>query len=76
MTDVLVKPTNRHQFLDASFCHHYHLKEGIPYSQALRLSRICSENESFDKHGNDLERCLMEKGYNKKMKRKKILRAR
>ena len=54
----------------------YHCKKGIPYSRALRLSRICSNNENFDKRYNDLEKCLMERGYNEKMIRKQILRAR
>ena len=54
MTDLFVKPTDT-QFLDSSSSHPYHCKKGIPYSQAIRLNRICSDNESFDKHCNDLE---------------------
>ena len=76
MTDLFVKPTDTHQFLDPSSSHPYHCKKGIPYSQALRLNRICSDNESFDKRCNDLEGWLMERGYNGKMIRKQILRAR
>ena len=48
----------------------------IPYSQALRLNRICSETNSFDKRCNDLERFLLERGYSSKLVRKEILRAR
>ena len=69
-------PTDTHQFLDPSSSHPYHCKKGIPYSQALRLNRICSDNESFDKRCNNLEGWLMERGYNGKMIRKQILRAR
>ena len=76
MADLSVKPTDTHQFLDPSFSHPYHCKKGIPYSQALRLNRICSDNESFDKRCNDLEGWLMERGYNGKMIRKQILKAR
>ena len=76
MTDLFVKPTDTHQFLDHSSSHPYHCKKGIPYSQALRLNRICSDNESFDKRCNDLEGCLMERGYKGKMLRKQVLRAR
>ena len=76
MTDLFVKPTDTHQFLDPSSSHPYHFKKGIPYSQVLRLNRICSDNESFDKRCNDLEGWLMERGYNGKMIRKQILRAR
>ena len=55
MTDLFVKPTDTHQFLDPSSSHHYHCKKRIPYSQALRLNRICSDNESFDNCCNNLE---------------------
>ena len=57
-TDLFVKPTDMHQFLDPASCHPYHCKKRIPYSQALRLSRICSDNEIFDRHCNDLEKWL------------------
>ena len=76
MTDFFVKPTNPHQFQDLSSSHPYHCKKGTPYIQALRLTRICSDNETFDKRRNDLEGWLMERGYNRKMIRKQILRAR
>ena len=38
-TDLFVKPTDTHQFLDPTSSHSYHCKKGIPYSQALRLNR-------------------------------------
>ena len=76
MTDLFVKPADTHQFLDPSSSHPYHRKKGIPYSQALGLNRICPDNESFDKRCNDLEGWLMERGYNRKMIRKQILRVR
>ena len=60
VTDLFIKPTNTHQILDPSSSHPYHCKEGIAYSQSLRLNRIYSDNESFDKLCNDLERWLME----------------
>ena len=59
MTYLFVKPTDTHQFLDPSYSHPYHCKKEVPYSQALRLNRICSDNESFDKRCNDLEGWLM-----------------
>ena len=75
-TDLYVKPTDSHQYLQSSSCHPFHCKKGIPYSQALRLNRICSETNSFDKRCNDLERFLLETEYSSKMVRKEILRAR
>lgn len=47
-TDHYIKPTDTHQYLHASFCHAFHSKKWIPYSQTLRLNRICSENLFFD----------------------------
>ena len=65
-TNLFVKPTDTHQFLDAISSHPYQCKKSIPYSQVLRLNRIWSDNENFDKR-KDLEKWLMERGYNKKM---------
>ena len=71
-TDLFVKPTDTHQFLDPTSCHPYHCKKGIPYSQALRLNRICSDNGTFHRRYNDLEKWLMERSYNEKIIRKQI----
>ena len=70
-----VKPTDTHQSLDPTSCHRYHCKKGIRYSQALRLS-ICSDSETFDRRCNDLEKWLMDRGYNEKMITKQKLSAR
>ena len=64
MTDLFVKPSDTNQFLDPSSSHPYHCKKGIPFSQALRLNRICSDNGTFNKSCNDLVQWLLEKGYN------------
>ena len=76
VTDLFIKPTDTHQYLDASSCHVYHCKSSIPYSQALRLNRICSEGKFFDNRCNQLESWLMERGYNAKLVRRKVLEAR
>ena len=41
-TDLHIKATDTHHFLDSTFCHSYHYKKSIPFSQALRYNRICS----------------------------------
>ena len=43
-TDVYQKPTDTHPYLNCTSAHPEHLKRSIPYSQALRLRRICSSN--------------------------------
>ena len=62
-TDLFVKPTDTHQFFLPNLVT---VKKELPYSQALRLNRICSDNEDFDKHCNDLGKWLMERGHNEK----------
>ena len=42
ITDLHVKQTDSHQYLDPSSRHPYHCTKSIPYSRALRISRICS----------------------------------
>ena len=74
-TDLYVKTTGSHQYLLSSSCYPFYCKKGIPYSQGLRLNRICSNNEFFDKRCNDLEKYLLKRGYIEKMIRKEKLRA-
>ena len=75
-TDLFVKPTDTHQYLEFSSCHPDHCKTSIPFSQALRLNRICSKVSSFDRRCNDLEHWLIKRGYDEKIVRRKILDAR
>ena len=72
---MFVNPTDTHQFLDRTSCYLYYGKKGIHYNQTLRLKRICSDNDNFDKRCNELESWLLEKCYSEKMVRKQVLRA-
>ena len=76
ITDVYIKPTDTHQYLHASSCHVFHSKKSVPFSQALRFNRICSENAFFDKRCNELEVWLKSRGYSDKTVRSQILEAR
>ena len=57
--DLYIKPTDIQQYLHASSCHGFYSKKSIPYSPALRINRICSENSFFDKRCNDLEKKIL-----------------
>ena len=57
-TDLFIKCTDTHKLSDPTSCHPYQCKKGIPYSQAIRLNRICSDNKTFDRRCNDLEKWL------------------
>ena len=74
-TDFYIKLTGTHQYLHATSCYVYHSKTSIPYSQALRLNSICSENSLYNKRYNESELWLRERGYSDKLVRK-ILKAR
>ena len=49
-TDLYIKPTDDHQHLNCQSSHPHHIKVSIPYSQALRVSRICSSENDFRAH--------------------------
>ena len=46
-TNVLFKSTDTHQYLQKSSCHPWHVRKDIQYEQALGISRICSDEETF-----------------------------
>ena len=46
-TSVFYKPTDSHSYLLYSYSHPNHTKQSIPFSQFLRLRRLCSEDEDF-----------------------------
>ena len=48
-TDLYIKPTERHQYLNYTSSHPEHTKISVVYSRALRLSRICLEEKDFIK---------------------------
>ena len=76
LTDLYIKSVDTHQYLEFSSCHVYHSKKSIQYSQALSFNRICSEKRFFDKRCNQLECWLKDRGYNEKVVRQQILKAR
>ena len=45
-TDLHTKKTDKHQFLSPKSCHPKHCSRSIPYSQAIRLKRICSSESN------------------------------
>ena len=47
-TDIFIKETDSRKYIDFKYCHPRHCLNNIPYSQALRLKRLCSEPEVFE----------------------------
>ena len=62
-TDLFTKPTDTHQYLHKYSCHPAHCKSTIAYSQALRLRRICSDDDTYLKRAEELKEYLVHRGY-------------
>ncbi|KAL8565389.1 hypothetical protein ACOMHN_029084 [Nucella lapillus] len=62
-SDLHVKPTNAAMILPFNSCHPRHCPRSIPYSQCLRLRRICSEDSVFEKRCQELKVKLQRRGY-------------
>ena len=75
-SDLHIKPTDTHQFLNLTSCHPYHYNKGITHSQALRYSKISSGNNRFDQRCNDLDKWLMKRSCSARMVKTQILKAR
>ena len=62
-TDLNIKSTYRHQFLHYTLSYPDHTKRSIIYSQALRISRICSNKSDFLKHLESMKSWFEVSGY-------------
>jgi predicted GIY-YIG superfamily endonuclease len=74
-TDIYSKPTDKHQYLLPTSCHPKHCIKNIPYSQALRIRRICSDDERFLERSEELAKHLIYRGYDKDLIAEAIQRA-
>ena len=75
-TDLFCKPTDTHQYLHKKSCHPWHTKKAIPYSQALRLGRICSDDRQLRDRLRDLAGWLKARGYEESLITEQIDKAR
>ena len=66
-TDLHIKPTDGHQFLHHKSSHPNHIKNSIPYSQALRISRLCSSQKDFSAHISNLKDWFLARNYPQKV---------
>ena len=65
-TDLHTKATDKHQFLSPKSCHPRHCSRSIPYSQAIRIKRICSTENTQNHRLNELRKHLLKRGYKNK----------
>ena len=50
------KPTDAYQHFNFKSCHPPHAKRAIPYSEGLRLKRVCNSENAFEKRLGELKR--------------------
>ena len=62
-TDLHVKDTDRHQYLHFNSSHPDHTKRSIIYSQALRLAKICTFENNFLRHREEMKSWFQRRGY-------------
>ena len=53
-TDLYTKPTDAHSYLYYTSCHPPHTKTSLPYSQAIRICRICTNTTDREKRLDDM----------------------
>ena len=74
-TDLYTKPTDKHLYRQPSSCHPKHITRNIPYSLAVRLRRICSEDTDLESQTKELTQQLKDRGYKTKNITDQITRA-
>ena len=74
-TGLYTKPTDAHMYLHFTSFHPKHQNTSIPYSQAIRLRRICSTPELFKEATQNLATNLHERGYPRQLIRSAIQKA-
>lgn len=62
-TSIYYKPTDSHSYLPYDSCHPKHVLDSIPFSQFLRLKRICSENCDFLSQSTKMLNFFINRGY-------------
>ena len=75
-TDLFCKPSDTHQYLHRKSCHPWHTKGAIPFSQALRIRRICSDDTSFQSWLGELSGWFQKRGYEESFVQQQIGRVR
>ena len=70
------EPTDRNNYLPFESAHPYHCKKGLPYSQFLRIRRICSKPFDFKQNCAVKAAQLRKKGYPQTLIREAYAKAR
>ena len=63
VSDLYTKPTDSHAYLHHRSCHPKHVSKNIPYSQFLRLRRLCTNISDFDSQAERMTAQFLTRGY-------------
>ena len=74
-TDLYSKPTDSHNYHRFESSHPRHCMQGLPYSQFLRVRWICSREEDFVRHCENLRTHFIRRGYPTRLLDSAITRA-
>ena len=74
-TSLYTKPTDAHMYLHYTSFHPNPQKKAIPYSQALRIRRICSSVDSYWEATETLYKNLHNRGYPRTLVKQAIAKA-
>ena len=61
--NVYSKPTDTQSYLRYNSCHPSHIRDSLPYSQLLRLRRICTDHKDYVKNSLKMIRAFHDRGY-------------
>ena len=73
-TDFYCKPNDFHHFLEFNSAHSFHNKKSIVNSKGLRIKRLCSKKDTFEKHLESLRSWFGKRGYPKELVENQIRR--
>ena len=62
-TDIFYKDTDTHSYLRYESAHPPSCKKGIPYSQFLRLRRICNNDQTFERRSDEMSEFFSQRGF-------------
>ena len=62
-TDLYIKPADSHQYIQYHSSYPLCIRTSIPFSQALRVSRICSSEKDFKMHVFHMKKWFLARGY-------------
>ena len=66
-TDVYQKETDTHSYLHQESAHPENCKKGIPYSQFLRLRRLCTKDNTLKRRLTEYTEYFVNAGYSRKI---------